>query len=80
MRRRNRRPQILPKVYPMYESGGMYPDRVRICFGDGETRIYRIEQPAFTFEEFGRMYKALEEERKKHIGIGVINLLDWTEE
>lgn len=43
----------------MYENSGRYPDRIRLSFEDGGTRTYRLEQPAYTFEEFVRMYDEL---------------------
>lgn len=48
------RPGMLEKVVPNYEhESSLYPESVRVSFGDGKTIIYdrRIEQPAPIFEE-----------------------------
>lgn len=48
------RPVMLEKVVPNYEhESSLYPESVRVSFGDGKTIIYdrRIEQPAPIFEE-----------------------------
>ena len=48
------RPEMLGKVVPNYEhESSMYPESVRVSFGDGKTIIYdrRVEQPAPVFEE-----------------------------
>ena len=43
-----RRPRLLDKPLPIYESeGSKYPDRIRVCFRDGSTAVYdkHVEQP-----------------------------------
>lgn len=58
-RARKNRPELLPNPSPVY-GYGKYPDRVRVSFANGRTKVYEtpIEQPKpvfFTKEELKRM-------------------------
>lgn len=60
-RKTRHRPDLLPNPQPTY-GFGKYPDRVRISFVDGNTKVYEtiIEQPKpvfFTGTDLKRMSK-----------------------